>query len=200
MSLSVGEAQERAYYRLARQIGEKEAGLARYMVQAWFDDGLRRMADEAAMSSSAPLLHKLISGIAISSGIAIIPSNVIVMTIAPQGTLTLTGGTSSLALQYVPMLQDLEMGGRSEDWEYYSILASAAISNASIYIRKFDGSVTAATSLTMRAGVYPTKPVSYTASGLFVDLPVQLEDNFIDKLVEIGMEKYGSAQMASTAT
>lgn len=196
MALNVGEAQERAYYRLARAIGEKEAGLARYMIQSWFDDGLRRMADEASMGSSAPLLHKLISSTTITAGVAAIPSNVIVATIAPQGTVTLNGGTSSLACQYVPMLQDLEMGGRSEDWEYYSILAGSSISNAAIHVRKFDGSITGAASLNIRAGVYPTKPSPYTISGTFVDLPVQLEDNFIDKLVEIGMQKMGMGNAA----
>lgn len=161
------------------------------MIQSWFDDGLRKMADEESMGASASLLHKLISSTTITAGVAAIPSNVIVPTIAPQGTITLNGGSSALACQYLPMLQDLEMSGRSEDWEYYSILAGSTVSNAAIHVRKFDGSITAATSLNIRAGVYPSKPVTVTVNAVFVDLPVQLEDSFIEALVQIGMMKTG---------
>lgn len=195
MSLTVAQAVERAFYRVSKTIAEKEGAFARYMIESFLDDGLRRMADDISTgkdeSADPYLLHKLTSNISLASGIAAIPTNIIVHTIARQGSILANGGSSSLPLQFLPEFQDLVMGGRSEDWEYFSILGGTSVSNASIHVRKFDGSISGAATIDIRAGVYPESPSPKTASGLFVNLPVQLEDNFIDYLVEIALEKMG---------
>lgn len=200
--MTLQELIDGVFYRVAQNIAEPQAGLYRFYIESWVDDAINRLAESVAKLPHFALLQKNFTGISLSSGIGLLPPTMVIESIPTMGEVLITAGTTATIypLQYLPHIQDLKFGGRSQEWEYYAIRGNAAASSSgagAIFVYKGDGIPTSATAVSIRANYYPAKPSSLTGS--FTDLPAQLENDLKDMAVMIAREKMGAMQNAEMA-
>lgn len=192
MALTREQAVIRAHWRARRLIGQMANQMSYEDFDSFHDDALNRLAErnvgENLEGGDHRLVAKSVPNISGSSNIFPVPSNIVVRSIESQGTVTANGGTGTgNPLQYKPNLEDVLYGGLSPNWEYYTIAGGGNVGGA-LHLYKSDGSVFSPPTINIRAAVYPQKAA--TASGVFTDLPVQLENEYIDLLVEVALEKF----------
>lgn len=201
MALSRETAVIKALWRARKLIGQWAGQIAYEDVDTYHDDACRRLGDRVIAGqikgAHPSLVMKLVSNVSTSGNVTDIPSNIIVQSIAPLGTVTANGVTLTRPLQYKPFLEDLLLGGLAPEWDYYTIVGATA--GSSILSYSYTGLPLAPASVNIRAGVYPAAP--NTAAGNFTDLEEQLENELIDMLVEIIGERMGepNSQLAPPA-
>lgn len=188
MAITRLQAVERAYFRIHRKGMEVE----HHKIDSVQDDALALVADRCAQgllpNVDPSVVHKLTTNIALTSGRANLDASLMVKTIPEMGTVTVNGsGVTGRPAEFCPTLTDLFSGGRSDQYEHYTIAGGSSVGGA-IHVRKWDGT-TIGTSVDIYCGVYPTKPG--TAAGTYTNLSEQLEEDFIDCLVEVAMERFG---------
>lgn len=178
MALTADQIRERVFYRLSTELSESSSKVYRDQIESWIPDGLRRLGDSVSRS---PVMWHLLSKVftvTLTAGIGPLDIAILPETIPMWGSVQGAGETFSL--QWVASLQDLELP-KSTIFQYYNINSAASGGGGAIHVRKGDGTATNLTSVTVRCGFYPT----------VAQVPDQLEDNFIDYMVEIGREKLG---------
>jgi len=179
VALTALQVRDRVFYRLSTELSESTSRVYRDEIESWIPDGLRRLGDAISKSPvQCHLLSKTFS-ITLTSGIGALDTAILPETIPLWGSVT--GAGESFSLQWVPSLQHLELP-KSTIFQYYTIHAATGGGGA-IHVRKGDGSATALTSVSVKCGFYPT----------LAQVPDQLEDNFIDFMVEVGREKLSGA-------
>lgn len=185
--------------RFRQTIGQAANQIAYEDFDSYSQDALQRLIDDvidrAVKGAPWPLIMKLSGNISsASSGVFNIPSAIAIQSIpSPGEVLANGGGGSGLPLQFVEDIELLKIGGFSDIWEYYTITGAGSVGGA-ILTYKGDGSVFNPTTINIRAAVFPVLPTN--AVDPITDLPVTLENDYIDKLVEVAREKMAGPQAA----
>lgn len=185
MALTVGEAVERTFLRVSKGLSEAQAKLYRYAIQAMLPDALNTLAQMAPERPDFKLEQKVFT-VTLSSGVGALPSNMAIHTIHTQGSVKDGAGTLTYALQYVPSLQDLDFTPNDE-FVRYTIAGGASV-GAAIHIKAGSRAIATPTTLTVRAGVFPTLAGGYSLSTTFTDLPTQMQDDLVEILVQMVMK------------
>lgn len=183
MATDVEDIVERAYFRVVPTLSKNNRSLFRLEIESMVDAALTRIGDNVADGPDFPVLQKLFSGITVSGGAAALPDALVSRSIFSKGTVLAAGDT--FFAQFLPSLQDLQLGGRPADFHYYTIRGNAK--DGTLFLYNGDGTVSTAASVTIRANYYPAQ-----SAGSLSDLPSQLKEDLIDILVGFCKEKVGT--------
>ena len=180
MGTDVQNTVEKVFYRTARGLSESKAGIYRFAIESMISNALNRLGDKMADSPDFATMQKQFT-VSVSSGVGALASDCVVRTVAPPRGLVRVAGT---AAQWLPSIEDLELGGRPTDWVYYTVRGGSSQGGA---IHVFDGNGTAqSVTATVTANAYPSD-----SAGTFVGLPTQFQDDLIAILVAMVQEKMG---------
>lgn len=191
MPTDVQKLVEKVYLRVVPMLSAERASLYRFEIESMVDDALNILGDRVAESPDFMLLQKTFT-VALTSGAgSFADDSVIPRTIPRQGNVTATG--TSYSLQFLPSIQDLELGGRPQGFLYYTIRGDTQ--GGAIYVYDYAGSPTSVGSCVIRANYYPKQ-----SAGALTAVPTELQDELVEILVNMCKEKLGVAPDAVQAT
>lgn len=190
MGTNVQDTVEKVFYRVAKGLSESKAGIYRFEIESMLDNALNRLGDKTADSADYAVLQKTFA-VSLTSGVGALATDCVVRTVSPpRGSVLITG--QSFRCQWLPSIEDLELGGRPTDFLYYTVRGST---NGAIYVYDGNGTPTTGTTSSVIANYYPVQ-----AAGTFTNLPVQLQDDLIAILVAMCQEKMGALDQVPPGT